>query len=73
MTEQLSPSELEALHALTLGSVRHRIDSAHAAKLVELGYARETADGVLITSRGRAHLAALRQPLAQVLMRRRRA
>ena len=52
-----TPAELESLRELTRGSVRRRIDSAHAATLVGLGFARETADGVLITNLGRAHLA----------------
>jgi hypothetical protein len=38
--------------------VRRRISSLHAVRLVELGYARETADGVAITQLGRALLAA---------------
>ena len=54
----LTRDELESLRELTHGSVRRRISSAHAAKLVELGYARETADGVTITHLGRATLAA---------------
>jgi hypothetical protein len=54
----LSRDELESLRELTVGSVRRRISSAHAVKLVELGYARETADGVTITHLGRAMLAA---------------
>ena len=53
----LSRDELESLRELTHGSVRRRISSAHAVKLVELGYARETADGVTITHLGRAMLA----------------
>jgi hypothetical protein len=54
----LSREELESLRELTHGSVRRRISSKHAAKLVDLGYARETADGVTITHLGRATLAA---------------
>ena len=54
----LSRDELESLRELTHGSVRRRISSKHAVKLVELGYARETADGVTITHLGRAMLAA---------------
>ena len=54
----LTPEEITSLRELTYGSVRHRISSAHAVKLVELGYARETADGVAITQLGRALLAA---------------
>jgi hypothetical protein len=54
----LSTDELASLRELTHGSVRNRISSAHAVKLVELGYARETADGVAITQLGRAVLAA---------------
>jgi hypothetical protein len=54
---ELSRDELESLRELTHGSVRRRISSAHAVKLVELGYARETADGVAITQLGRAVLA----------------
>ena len=54
----LTPDELESLRELTHGSVRRRISSKHAAKLVDLGYARETADGVTITHLGRATLAA---------------
>ena len=54
---ELSREELESLRELTHGSVRRRISSAHAVKLVELGYARETADGVAITQLGRAVLA----------------
>lgn len=54
----LSRDELEALRELTHGSVRRRISSAHAVKLVQLGYARDTADGVAITQLGRAVLAA---------------
>ena len=50
----LSRDELESLRELTHGSVRRRIDSKHAARLVALGYARETADGVTITHLGRA-------------------
>lgn len=57
----LTPAELESLRELTRGSVRQRINSSHAVKLVRLGLARETADGVLITNLGRAHLA-LRLP-----------
>jgi hypothetical protein len=53
----ISPDELQSLRELTHGSVRRRISSAHAVKLVELGYARETADGVTITHLGRATLA----------------
>jgi hypothetical protein len=53
----LNADELESLRELTHGSVRRRISSKHAAKLVELGYARETADGVTITHLGRALLA----------------
>ena len=53
----LTREELEALRELTHGSVRRRISSKHAAKLVQLGYARETADGVTITHLGRALLA----------------
>ena len=53
----LTGAELESLRELTRGSVRRRIDSSHAVKLVRLGFARETADGVLITNLGRAHLA----------------
>jgi hypothetical protein len=53
----LRPDELDALRELTHGSVRRRISSKHAARLVELGYARETADGVTITHLGRALLA----------------
>ena len=55
---ELSPDELASLRELIHGSVRRRISSAHAVKLVELGYARETADGVAITHLGRAALAA---------------
>jgi hypothetical protein len=55
---ELSAEELASLRELTHGSVRRRISSAHAVKLVELGYARETADGVTITQLGRALLAA---------------
>jgi hypothetical protein len=54
----LSSDELDALRELTHGSVRRRISSLHAEKLVELGYARETADGVTITQLGRATVAA---------------
>jgi hypothetical protein len=54
----LTRDEIESLRELTHGSVRRRISSKHAAKLVELGYARETADGVAITHLGRALLAA---------------
>ena len=54
----LTPEEITSLRELTHGSVRHRISSAHAVKLVELGYARETADGVAITQLGRTLLAA---------------
>ena len=53
----LSREELESLRELTHGSVRRRISSKHAMKLVELGYARETADGVAITHLGRAMVA----------------
>jgi hypothetical protein len=53
----LSRDELESLRELTHGSVRRRISSIHASRLVELGYARETADGVTITHLGRAMLA----------------
>ena len=53
----LSRDELESLHDLALGSVRRRISSKHAARLVDLGYARETADGVTITHLGRALVA----------------
>jgi hypothetical protein len=58
VTAVLSPDELESLRELSHGSVRRRISSKHAAKLVELGYARETADGVAITHLGRAMVAA---------------
>lgn len=54
----LSRAEMQSLRDLTLGSVRRRINSAHAVRLVELGLARETADGVVLTQRGRARLAA---------------
>jgi hypothetical protein len=54
----LSRAEIESLRELTHGSVRRRISSLHAVRLVELGYARETADGVAITQLGRALLAA---------------
>lgn len=57
VTAVLTPDELESLRELTHGSVRRRISSKHAAKLVELGYARETADGVTITHLGRAMVA----------------
>ena len=53
----LSRDELESLRELTHGSVRRRISSKHASRLVDLGYARETADGVTITHLGRALLA----------------
>lgn len=53
----LTPAELESLRELTRGSVRRRVNSSYAVKLVSLGLARETADGVLITNLGRAHLA----------------
>ena len=52
----LSAAELQALRELTQGSVRQRISGAHAARLVTLGYARDTADGVAITQLGRAYL-----------------
>lgn len=55
---ELSRAEIDSLRELTHGSVRRRIDSAHAVRLVDLGYARETADGVAITHLGRALLAA---------------
>ena len=55
---ELSADELASLRKLTHGSVRSRISSAHAVKLVQLGYARETADGVATTQLGRAVLAA---------------
>ena len=57
MQYTLSRDELESLRELTHGSVRRRISSKHAARLVELGYARETADDVTITHLGRALLA----------------
>ena len=55
---ELTRDELESLRELTHGSVRRRISSSHAVKLVELGYARNTADGVAITQLGRATVAA---------------
>jgi hypothetical protein len=53
----LTRGELEALRELAGGSVRRRIGSGDAARLVALGLARETADGVTITQLGRALLA----------------
>jgi hypothetical protein len=55
---ELSRAEIESLRELTHGSVRRRISSSHAVRLVELGYARETADGITITHLGRALLTA---------------
>jgi hypothetical protein len=56
MQARLTPDELRSLRALARGSVRQRIDSAHARKFLELGLARATIDGVAVTSRGRAQV-----------------
>ena len=56
----ISPDEFDSLQRLTNGSVRERINSRHAERLVALGFARETADGVTITKRGLALLNCLR-------------
>ena len=49
----LKTEELRALRELSRGSVRNRVEPTHAQKLVELGFARRTADGVAITRVGR--------------------
>jgi hypothetical protein len=54
----LVADELRSLRELTHGPGRLRISSAHTVKLVELGYARETQEGIAITQLGRAVLAA---------------
>lgn len=65
----LSADELASLAALTRGSVRSRINSAHAAKLTLLGLARETADGYVITNRGRSVLDLNGVPLERFIPR----
>jgi hypothetical protein len=54
----LDPAELRSLRELTHGSLRQHISDVHAAKLLALGYARESPEGLAITMLGRAVLIA---------------
>jgi len=54
----LSVGELLSLRKLTHGTAAEPIEAAHLSKLLELGYARQTPEGLLITQLGCAVVAA---------------